>query len=114
MRWIIALFLLWAPLVACAEEPDWSQGQLIYGDPVLAGETKGKVLFFIYWGADCAPCRMAMMELRKYQAQLASSGAFCVVASHCQNNQEGALAFLRQANIKEPLHKSLILSGRVP
>ncbi len=82
---------------------------IIYGLKITPETAKGRVVFFQYWGINCAPCRASFPNLVAMQKKYARSGKFTVIASHVQKDEKAARTFCRQMKVNFPVYQQLRL-----
>ena len=82
---------------------------IIYGPKITPATARGRVIFFEYWGINCAACRASFPTLVAMQRKYAPSGKFTVIASHVQDDEKAAAAFCRQMRVNFPVYQQLSL-----
>ena len=83
------------------------EGKQIFGAEFDLAKTKGRVVFFEYWGINCPPCRASYVKLVDMQKKYGSSGRFQVVTSHVQAFDEAVVPFLKKSGVNFPVYQQL-------
>ena len=107
----IVLTLVSTRVQAQKESPfaDITQAQQICGPKISPDMLRGKVVFVVYWGTNCGPCRQTMPHLQEMYSQLAKTGMFCVIGNHVQEYTPDTDKFLKERGITFPVYQHLSL-----
>lgn len=76
----------------------------VSGTKYKAGDLKGKVVFFEYWGINCPPCLAAMPHLQALHSKYASKG-LVVIGSHSQMPSPRVQEYLKANKITFPIYQ---------
>lgn len=80
---LVLLAMLSSSLHAAVTLDGLSLGSSVSGPTVGAGDLKGRVVLFEYWGINCGPCLASIPHLAELQAKLGRDN-FIVIANQCQ------------------------------